>query len=179
MVVGFFYFETKIPSERAAVYVDACVFRPSVTSLHTDDAFFPLFSPPATWFLPNFAVLFGTALLPYFWWTTIFTVYTTLWQDIYGWSAISTAEHMIPIGVLAFAMSFTGSLSRVINSKWIILFAESILIVATILLAFADSPGRYWSFVFPAFVLGSAGAMLTYTHTKYVFTSYMKASYEH
>ncbi|KAI0699504.1 MFS general substrate transporter [Cerioporus squamosus] len=140
MVAGFFYFETTIPADRAAI-------------------------PPRTWFLPNFLVLFFTALLPFFWWTTVFTIYTTLWQDVWHWSAISTAIHMIPIGVLAFAMSFTGSLSRVINSKWIILFGEGLCIIATILFAFADSPAKYWPYVFPAFVLGSAGAMLTYTHT--------------
>lgn len=72
----------------------------------------------------------------------------------------------LPIGVLAFSMSFTGSLSRVINPKWIILTGEGMCIIATILLAFADGPERYWPFIFPAFVLGSAGAMLTYTHTK-------------
>lgn len=74
--------------------------------------------------------------------------------------------YRLPIGVLAFAMSFTGSLSRVINSKWIILSGEGMCIVATILFAFADRPERYWPFIFPAFVLGSAGAMLGYTHTK-------------
>ncbi|KAF9815241.1 hypothetical protein IEO21_04688 [Rhodonia placenta] len=140
MVVGFFYYETRIPVATAAI-------------------------PPRTWFLSNFSVLFGTALLPYFWWTTIFTTYTTLWQDTYHWPVISTAIHMIPIGVLAFSMSFTGPLSRVYNPKWIILFGESMLVIATILLAFADGPEKYWSFVFPAFVLGSGGAMLTYTHT--------------
>ncbi|KAI0654324.1 MFS general substrate transporter [Cubamyces menziesii] len=140
MVAGFFYYETTLPVDKAAI-------------------------PPRTWFLPNFSVLFGTALLPYFWWVTVFTIYTTLWQDIWRWTVISTAVHMIPIGVLAFAMSFTGSLSRVINPKWIILFAEGMCIIATVLLAFADRPERYWSFIFPAFVLGSAGAMLTYTHT--------------
>ncbi|KAH9840667.1 MFS general substrate transporter [Rhodofomes roseus] len=140
MVAAFFWYETRIPPDVAAV-------------------------PPRTWFLPNFAVLFGTALLPYFWWTTIFTVFTLLWQDEYGWSAISTAIHMIPIGVLAFSMSFTGPLARKINPKWIILFGESMLVVATILLAFADGPDKYWPFVFPAFVLGSGGAMLAYTHT--------------
>jgi len=140
MVVSFFWYETRIPASKAAV-------------------------PPRTWFLPNFSVLFGTALLPYFWWTTIFTTYTTLWQDVYHWSVISTAIHMIPIGVLAFSMSFTGSLSRVFNPKWIILLGESALVIATILLAFADGPDKYWPFVFPAFVLGSGGAMLTYTHT--------------
>ncbi|OBZ72813.1 putative MFS-type transporter EfpA [Grifola frondosa] len=143
VVVAFFYYETIIPVEKAAV-------------------------PPRTWFLPNFSVLFGTALLPYFWWTTIFTLYTTLWQDIWHWSVISTAIHMIPLGVMAFAMSFTGSLSRKVNPKWIILCGECLCIVATLLLAFADRPQRYWPFVFPAFVLGSSGAMLTYTHTKWV-----------
>ena len=69
MVAGFFYFETRIPAERAAI-------------------------PPRTWFLPNFLVLFFTALMPFFWWTTVFTVYTTLWQDVWGWSAISMAIHM-------------------------------------------------------------------------------------
>ena len=62
-------------------------------------------------------------------------------------------------------MSFTGSLSRVINSKWLILTGEGLCIIATILFVFADRPERYWPFIFPAFVLGSAGAMLTYTHT--------------
>ncbi|TBU44577.1 MFS general substrate transporter [Dichomitus squalens] len=140
LVGGFFYFETTIPADRAAI-------------------------PPRTWFLPNFLVLFFTALLPFFWWTTIFTVYTTVWQDVWKWSAISTAIHMIPIGVLSFSMSFTGPLSRMIDSKWIILFGEGLCIVATILFAFADSPERYWPYIFPAFVLGSAGAMLAYTHT--------------
>ncbi|EMD35861.1 hypothetical protein CERSUDRAFT_53112, partial [Gelatoporia subvermispora B] len=140
MVVGFFYYETLIPTDQAAV-------------------------PPQTWFLPNFSVLFGTALLPYFWWTTLFTTYTELWQSVYEWSVISSAIHFIPIGVIAFAMSFTGTLSRIINPKWIILFAESMLIIATILLALADSPDKYWSYVFPAFILGSGGAMLAYSHT--------------
>ncbi|TBU27124.1 MFS general substrate transporter [Dichomitus squalens] len=144
LVGGFFYFETTVPADRAAI-------------------------PPRTWFLSNFLVLFFTALLPFFWWTTIFTIYMTVWQDVWKWSAVSTAIHMIPIGVLAFAMSFTGPLSRMINSKWIILFGEGLCIVATILFAFADRPERYWPYIFPAFVLGSAGAVLIYTHTNMAF----------
>lgn len=50
--------------------------------------------PPQTWFLPNFAVLFGLALMPYLWWTTCFTIFTTLWQSVYRWSVISTALRM-------------------------------------------------------------------------------------
>ncbi|KAF9242847.1 major facilitator superfamily domain-containing protein [Melanogaster broomeanus] len=141
MTAGFFYWETIIPVDKAAI-------------------------PPRTWFYNNFSVLFGVALLPFFWWTSIFIIFTTLWQDIFHWSAISTAIHMLPIGVVAFAMSFTGSLSRVISPKWIILTGLSLLAVATILLALGGGqPDQYWPFVFPAFSLGSAGAMLTYTHT--------------
>jgi len=65
-------------------------------------------------------------------------------------------------------MSFTGPLSRKISPKWIILFGQGLLAIGTLLLVFADTPDKYWPFVFPAFALGSAGCMLTFTHTKYV-----------
>jgi len=110
-------------------------------------------------------VLFGVALLPYLWWTTVFIVFTTLWQSIYGWRVIDSAIHMIPIGVASFTMSWTGPLNRRIDCKYLILIGHVGLVIATILLAFADTPDKYWSHVFPAFLLGSGGAMLTYTHT--------------
>ena len=97
LVFGFFYFETRIPADRAAI-------------------------PPRTWFLPNFMVLFFTALLPFFWWTTIFTIYTTLWQDVWGWSAISTAIHMYVLSYTIHDSSkltprFTGSPSASSRSR--------------------------------------------------------------
>ena len=72
------------------------------------------------------------------------------------------------MGVFAFAMSFTGSLSRFTSPKYILLPAQILIIVATLLLHFADSPDKYYQFVLPAFILGTSGCMLTYTHTKYV-----------
>ncbi|KIJ19689.1 hypothetical protein PAXINDRAFT_109152 [Paxillus involutus ATCC 200175] len=142
MTAGFVYWETVIPVDKAAI-------------------------PPRTWFYHNFSVLFGLALLPFLWWNVVFTIFTTLWQNIFHWSVISTAIHMSPIGVTAFAVSFTGSLSRAFSPKWLILTGLSFLAVATTLLAFGGGqPDQYWPFVFPAFALGSAGAMLTYTHTK-------------
>ncbi|KDQ57949.1 hypothetical protein JAAARDRAFT_193433 [Jaapia argillacea MUCL 33604] len=139
-LIGFFiYWETLLPEDGAAV-------------------------PPKTWFLPNFSVLFGSALLPYFWWTTVFLIYTNLWQSVYHWEIIEAAIHMIPIGVMAFAMSFTGPLSRVISPKWLILTGQGLMMIACVLLALADTPDKYWPMVFPAFVLGSTGAMLTFTH---------------
>lgn len=65
-------------------------------------------------------------------------------------------------------MSFTGPLSRTIHPKRLILTGQIMTIIATILMPFAGGRDRYWQIVFPAFVIGSAGTMLVYTHTKYV-----------
>ncbi|KAG2048631.1 MFS general substrate transporter [Suillus hirtellus] len=141
MVIGFFCWETIIPVETAAI-------------------------PPRTWFYHNFSVLFGVALFPFLWWSTVFSIFTTLWQNVFEWSAISSAVHMLPIGVAAFAISFTGPLSRIFSPKWIILTGLSLCMVATVLLALGGGkPEEYWPYIFPAFFVGSAGAMLTYTHT--------------
>lgn len=87
LTVGFFYWETLIPIDRAAMYVT-----PSPTRAREFIALRP--RPPRTWFYNNFSVLFGSALLPSFWWSAVFIVFTTWWQDIFHWTVISTAIHM-------------------------------------------------------------------------------------
>ncbi|KAG2355276.1 major facilitator superfamily domain-containing protein [Suillus spraguei] len=103
--------------------------------------------PPRTWFYNNFSVLI-------------------MWQTVFHWSVMSTAVHMLPLGIVAFAASCTGSLSRIYSPKWIILTGLSLCMVATLLLALGGGkPENYWPFVFPAFVLGSAGVMVAFSHT--------------
>jgi hypothetical protein len=160
MVVAFFVYETRIPEQYAAMYVSSS---PSMIQTLTR-----LDRPPRTWFLPNFAVLFGAALMPYFYWTTIFTIYTTLWQNFYGISAIMTAVHMLPIGVLAFGVSFSGRLEKLVHPKWLILGGQLAALVSAIMFVFADSWSKYWSLIFPAFCIGTTGAMMAYTHNKFV-----------
>ncbi|KAH7912270.1 major facilitator superfamily domain-containing protein [Hygrophoropsis aurantiaca] len=141
LVVGFFYWETITPADKAAI-------------------------PPRTWFLNNFSILFAIALLPFFWFSAVFLMFTTLWQSVFHWSVISTAVHMLPIGVSAFATSFTGPLSRVFSPKWIILTGLSCVIVSTTLIAIGGGkPDQYWSYIFPALIIGSVGTMLSYTHS--------------
>lgn len=140
MVVFFFFWETRIPPERAAV-------------------------PSRTWFYPNFSVLFGVSLIPYFWWNTVIYTFYNLWQKVFGWTVLKSAVHMIPIGVAALLISFTGPIARYISPKWIILFGHIVAIAATILFVYADAPDKYWRFAFPGLALGSAGAMIIYTHT--------------
>lgn len=138
MTAAFFYWETFQPIECVAV-------------------------PPSTWFIPNFSVLFGTALLPYFWWANIFTTYVSLWQDVYQWSAMSSAIHMLPIGITAFVFSFANRVKALssMSAKWLILCGALMMMTALVLFAFANGPDKYWSLVFPGFIVGSAGAMLT------------------
>lgn len=97
MVIGFFYYETKIPAEVAAVCVGLVFFR---RMLNVVLICMFVHRPPATWFLPNFSVLFGIALFPYLWWNTIFTLITDVWQTIYHWSAISVALRMLVLCII-------------------------------------------------------------------------------
>ncbi|OAX36158.1 hypothetical protein K503DRAFT_322947, partial [Rhizopogon vinicolor AM-OR11-026] len=141
MVVAFFYWETRIPVEQAAI-------------------------PPQTWSYNNFSVLLTVALVPFLWHGTFFFIFTTLWQNTFHWSVISTVIHMFPIGITGFAASFTGPLSRIFSPKWIILTGLFLSMVASILLALGGGqPEDYWSYVFPALVLGGSGVMLTFVHT--------------
>jgi MFS family permease len=162
MVIVFFVYETRIPEQYAAMSVYS-FFLWSANLLIIN-----LCRPPRMWFFPSFAVLFGAALIPYFYWTTIFTIYTTLWQNYYHISAIMTAVHMLPIGVLAFAVSFSGRLARHVHPKWLILGGQIATLASAILFVFADEWSKYWSLVFPAFCIGTAGAMMAYVHNKYV-----------
>lgn len=139
VLAGAFYWEASVPFEHAAV-------------------------PPRTWFYPNFAVLFALALTPYFWWNTNFTVLNIYWQQIFHWTPISCAVHTIPTGTVAILISFTENYTRKLETKWILLGAQVAMAVATVLLTFADHANKYWSYVFPAYVIGSAGCMLTFMH---------------
>ncbi|KAG6372544.1 major facilitator superfamily domain-containing protein [Boletus reticuloceps] len=141
LIAGFFHWETIVPAHKAAI-------------------------PPRTWFYNNFAVLFGSALVPIFWLTSVFIVFTTLWQDVFHWTIISTAVHLLPIGVASFIASCTGSLSRRFSPKWIILTGYFLTAMSNILCAVGGGrPEDYWTYIFPAFIIGGAGTSLAYTHT--------------
>ncbi|KAG2053978.1 hypothetical protein BDR06DRAFT_884921, partial [Suillus hirtellus] len=88
-------------------------------------------------FYLKFSILFSMALLPFFWWFTVFVIFTVLWQNVFEWLAISLATiltHQAPIGVASFIMSFTGLLSQIFSLKCIILIGMSFCMVTTILL---------------------------------------------
>ncbi|OBZ76356.1 hypothetical protein A0H81_02916 [Grifola frondosa] len=126
LIATFGLWERTVPAERAAL-------------------------PSRIWAYPNFAVLAAVALTPFFWFANIFYTLSTDWQDVFHWSAISSAVHF--------------RLPDHFSTKWIVLAGDILLIAATILLTFADSPSDYWRFAFPAFIIGSIGGTLVFSST--------------
>ena len=137
--------------------------------IHPDDAALP----PRMWNYPNFGVLVSLALLPYFWWVTSFVNLVSWWETVYGWTAINTVVHLLPIGISAGVTTpVTGQLPKKFAHKWIILADLFLTIIATILLHFADAPSTYWPFALPAFTLGSIGSMIIFFNSCIAIFSY-------
>lgn len=137
--------------------------------LHPDDAVLP----PRMWRYRNFGILVALALVPYLWWVTSFVLLTAWWQEVFGWSAIKTAVHFLPMGVSAWLISFiTGRLPHWFAHKYILLAGLLLSVIATILLPFGDSPAKYWRYDFPAFIIGSIGMMIIFANSSIAIFSY-------
>lgn len=152
IVAAFLFWEARIPADDAVL-------------------------PPRMWRYRNFGVLVGLALLPYFWWVTSFVLITAWWEQVFGWSAINTAVHFLPMGIGAWLISnFTGRFPKWFPHKYILLAGLTLAIISTILLPFADSPDTYWRFTFPAFTLGTIGMMIVYANSSIAIFSYTPPS---
>ncbi|CAA7263630.1 unnamed protein product [Cyclocybe aegerita] len=122
--------------------------------------------PPKMWRYDNVIILTVISLVPFMWWGSIFPLFSWLWEVVYGWSAITTAVHFLPVALGIFpALPLAAVLQSKWRLKWVILLGFVLLLTGTILLPFGDSRERYWRFVFPGFLLGTAGAALIYATT--------------
>lgn len=72
----------------------------------------------------------------------------------------------LPFGITAFITIFFlwNILQRNFSDRTLATFECLLILSGTILLTFADRSSRYWSFIFPAFILGSSGNNLLYAH---------------
>ncbi|KAH7090873.1 MFS general substrate transporter [Auriculariales sp. MPI-PUGE-AT-0066] len=139
-VAGFFIWEAWIPVERAAF-------------------------PPRTWRYPNFGILIAVALSVFLWFVALFYLILTMWQDVYGWSAVNAAVHFLPVGLVAGPlMIFSASWTERFEKKYILIASQVLVIISTVILPFADSPDKYWRLAFPSFIIGSAGASLLFVN---------------
>ena len=120
--------------------------------------------PPRIWKYRNIPILMLCAYLPFFWWTSIFYQLMDYFQTEYHWSTILTAIRFLPTGTFSAPIGmFGGSFPKYINIRYSILIGMGLELVATILLPFADTRERYWSLMFPAFIIGTIGTMTVFT----------------
>ncbi|EGO18976.1 hypothetical protein SERLADRAFT_358714 [Serpula lacrymans var. lacrymans S7.9] len=141
LLLAFFLWEARLPESHAAL-------------------------PPKMWRYENFTILVAISLVPFMWWGSVFLLFSWLWEPVYGWSAIDTAVHFLPIGLGIFpVLPLSAGLQSKLPLKWVILLGHLLLLAGTLLLPFANSKERYWPFVLPGFLLGTAGAALIYTTT--------------
>ncbi|KZT54213.1 MFS general substrate transporter [Calocera cornea HHB12733] len=136
LLAGFLFWETRMPEQDAAL-------------------------PPSMWFYPNFAVLFGLAILPFGWWIANFLSFTELWQSSYGLSSIETAVRFLPLvvptGIVITVLAIFPPTNR---PKTAIMIGFVLMIASTALLPFARGLENYWRILFPAWILGSTGDAL-------------------
>ncbi|KAJ4469965.1 MFS general substrate transporter [Lentinula edodes] len=119
--------------------------------------------PPQTWTYTNLPILIATALLPYLWWGAVQSLYSWYWQEIFGWSAIITAVHFLPLGLSAVpAAGIATMLQQYFPLKWVLMIGSVLSIIGSLLFPFGNSHSRYWSFVFPGFIIGSGGMSIVY-----------------
>ena len=50
--------------------------------------------PPSLWAFNNVPVVVASALLPLMWWGTVQLLFSWLWQEVYGWTAMNVAVHL-------------------------------------------------------------------------------------
>ncbi|KAF8968804.1 major facilitator superfamily domain-containing protein [Flammula alnicola] len=119
--------------------------------------------PPKMWFIPNFLVLVFVSLCTQIYLTGPVLVFSVFWPAAYQWSPLTIGLHGLPMGVTAVIVC-------VLLPRYILQLPPRIsLVIATsmsglfsILMVFADSRDRYWSFVFPSMVLITLGSSAAY-----------------
>jgi len=119
--------------------------------------------PPQTWAYPNLGIILAIALLPYLWWGTVQSIFSWYWQEVVHWSAITTALHFLPLGLSAIpATAITTRMHQHLRLKHVFTVGNGLAVVGSLLLPFGDTRSKYWSLVFPGFVIGSAGVTITF-----------------
>ncbi|CAE6492998.1 unnamed protein product [Rhizoctonia solani] len=143
LFVAFFIWETRIDEANAALL-------------------------PKLWFYPNFAVLFGTALVSFFWFTQMYMTFSPYWQDYLHWSTIITGVKFLPLGVVAGPVLVGGGhIAAIGRPKTLILGGLILDFLATLMLPFSSRLNdKCWPLVFPALVIGSAGNAVVFVLTK-------------
>ncbi|WVQ78044.1 hypothetical protein IAT38_000125 [Cryptococcus sp. DSM 104549] len=139
--IGFFVWEAKIPAKSAVL-------------------------PGSVWKITNIVILSLAVMMAFPFWATSQLMYATYFQEVFHWTPIKVAAAMVPQGVTGLIVGGSAQYIPQIITKprYSLPLGGILIIVAEILQIYSDGGhgSNYWRYCFPAFILGSAGAVLTY-----------------
>ncbi|KIJ51730.1 hypothetical protein M422DRAFT_223465 [Sphaerobolus stellatus SS14] len=119
--------------------------------------------PPRIWTTHNFLPLFLYCWSIYWFLNGVEIQLIQIFQDLWGWSALSAALHCIPIGVAGGIFTNVVSIAAAYLPRRVILIGGQVLMaVSVVLYSLADTPDKYWSHVLPAMIIGMIGIAFGY-----------------
>jgi len=77
-----------------------------------------------------------------------------LMEQQYGWSPIMTSVHFLPTGFCSiFITGFIPALVKAVSPKWTLMIGLGLEFIASMILPFANSAERYYSYLIPAIAM--------------------------
>ncbi|KAG6831379.1 hypothetical protein H0H92_010981 [Tricholoma furcatifolium] len=114
--------------------------------------------PSWIWTLPMFTPLFFIVLSEYAYMNITVFQMSDVFQQVWRVSPINAAVRIIPFGLTGLVTTFAvGSITPYVNPRWILACGQILVMGGGVLLAFADTKDKYWSIVFPAFIIAPCG----------------------
>ncbi|KAJ3836124.1 major facilitator superfamily-domain-containing protein [Lentinula raphanica] len=139
LMLAFLFYETRIPTDIAVI-------------------------PPKTWTYTNIIIMLSMATLPYMWWGSVQSLFSWYWQEVFGYSPITTAVHFLPIGLSAIpSAALADKLQTKVRVKWILAVGNVLATAGSIFLPFGSTRARFWPVIFPGLVIGSFGISMVFT----------------
>ncbi|ODO11534.1 hypothetical protein I350_00314 [Cryptococcus amylolentus CBS 6273] len=109
-------------------------------------------------------------------WSTSQLMYSTYFQEVLQWTPIKVSAAMLPQGITGLIIGGSAQyIPQIITKPKFTLPLGGILIIAAEILQIFSNGGHgkdYWRFCFPAYILGSAGAILSYLCTSINLITY-------
>ncbi|CAL1698311.1 unnamed protein product [Somion occarium] len=119
--------------------------------------------PPRLWHITNLAVMFFYSMSVYWNLFAIELQLTKVFQDLFLWSPFKAALHFLPLGITGgISATLAGQYGHLIPRRILLVVSQMLMLVASILLALAHSPDRYWSYVLPAMIINMVGLAGSY-----------------
>ncbi|WWC90079.1 uncharacterized protein L201_005012 [Kwoniella dendrophila CBS 6074] len=122
--------------------------------------------PSSVWQTTNIVISSLAIGIAFPFWATSQLLYATWFQEAFGWKPIHVAAAILPQGITALLIGgLTQAVPQIITKpRYSMPIGGILIIIAEILQVFSDGGAHkdYWRYCFPAFILGSAGAVITY-----------------